>query len=356
MSSQRIKVLIVEDSIMMQQILLHVLSRDPRIEVIGMAASGMQALEILERLTPDVITIDINMPHMDGLEVTRRIMETRPIPVVIVSASWQPQEVATTFKAMEAGALAVVGKPPGPAHKDHEREARKLIDTVKAMSEVKVVRRWPRSRRAEMPPAPIPRTVANRVEAAAPALKIVAVGASTGGPLVLQTILSRLPKDFPIPLLIVQHIAAGFLDGMVEWLSTTTGFPVHIAGAGEEPRAGCAYLAPDGFHMEVASSGRIVLSLERPDEGLRPSVARLFSSVARVFGPSAAGVLLTGMGRDGASELKMIKDRSGLTIAQDQETSIVFGMPGEAVRIDAATHVLSPERIAGMLQSAAARR
>jgi two-component system chemotaxis response regulator CheB len=156
-----------------------------------------------------------------------------------------------------------------------------------------------------------------------------------------------------VPVLIVQHIAAGFLDGMVQWLASTTGFSVCVAKAGEEPRPGNAYLAPDGFHMEVSMDRRIVLNSDPPDNGLRPSIGRLFSSVARVFGASSAGVLLTGMGKDGALELKLIKDRHGLTIAQDPESSIVFGMPAEAIRLGAASHVLNPERIATMLQASA---
>jgi two-component system chemotaxis response regulator CheB len=167
-------------------------------------------------------------------------------------------------------------------------------------------------------------------------------------------ILGRLPKDFPVPVLIVQHIAAGFLDHMVQWLARTTGFSVHIAVRDEVLQAGRAYMAPDGYHMVLAPGGRIMLSLDAPDSGLRPSVAHLFASVAKVFGPSAAGVILTGMGKDGASELKLIKDRGGLTIAQDQESSIVFGMPSEAVRLNAAGYVLVPEKIAAMLQTVAA--
>ena len=179
-------------------------------------------------------------------------------------------------------------------------------------------------------------------------MRLIAIGASTGGPLVLQTILARLPRTLPVPVLIVQHIAAGFLQGMADWLRTTTGFPTQIAAAGQTPLPGHAYLAPDGFHMVVTGTGRIGLDAAG-DEILRPSVARLFASVAEVFGSRAAGVLLTGMGKDGADELGRMRSRGALTIAQSRQSSIVFGMPGEAVRIGAAAHVLNPEDIAALL-------
>lgn len=356
MRNGNIKVLVVEDSASIRQLLVHILQEEPGIEVVGTAGNGVEALEALARTSPDLVTVDVNMPRMNGFELTRRIMETQPVPVIIVSASWQPDEVATTFSAVEAGAVAIIGKPRGPGHRDHKEEAQKLIDTVKAMAEVKVVRRWARSRMLD-PKAPAAAgAVPPRALDAIPAIRLVAIGASTGGPLVLQTILARLPRKFGVPVLIVQHIAAGFLDGMAEWLGSTTGFPVQVAGAGELALPGRAYLAPDGLHTGVASDGRIVLSLEAPDEGLRPSVAHLFASVARVYGANAAGVLLTGMGRDGAKGLKLMRQQGAVTIAQDQESSVVFGMPGEAVKLDAAAYVLGPERIAALLEAVVDRK
>ena len=178
---------------------------------------------------------------------------------------------------------------------------------------------------------------------------MIGIGASTGGPPVLQTILAALPKDFPVPLLIVQHIAPGFVAGLVEWLNQTTGLKVHVAAYGVQPLPGHVYLAPDDFHMGIRAGGEIALSREQPENGLRPAVAHLFRSLADVCGPRAVGVLLTGMGKDGALELKKLKDCGAFTIAQDRETSVVHGMPGEAISLGAAVRVLPADKIAAAL-------
>lgn len=345
MENSKISVLVVDDSPVARELIAHILDSDPGIKVSAVARSGSEALEALEKFKPDIITMDVHMPGLNGFETTRRIMETHPVPVIIVSSAVDPKESAVAFQAMDAGALAVLERPVGMAHPNYEETAKKLVQTIKAMSEVRVVRRWRKLQSGSPPPAaPTP-------EAAKSKIQVVAVGVSTGGPPVLQTILAGLPKDFPLPILIVQHIAAGFLEGLADWLSSTTGFPVHIAEKGERIQGGRAYLAPDGHHMGVDMNRLITLSNEPPDYGLRPSVAHLFRSVAVNFGKSAVGVLLTGMGRDGANELKCMCETGAVTIAQDKETSVVHGMPGEAIRLGAANHVLSPERIAATLQS-----
>jgi two-component system chemotaxis response regulator CheB len=338
-----VKVLIVEDSPVQQALLGHILSTDPEMRVIGTANNGAEAVDFVTRQRPDVITMDLNMPQMNGLDATRRIMETTPVPIVIVSANWDPQEVATTFRAMEAGALAGVEKPRGPGHKDFEATAQQLVQTIKLMSEVKVVRRWPR-RQIEQP-APFLAPPLPEMMQPTTAIKMVAIGASTGGPPVLQTLLSSLPKQFSVPVLIVQHIAAGFLPGLVEWLSQVTHFPVRIPAHGDLLLPGHAYLAPDGFHLGVERGPRAVLNQAPPENNLRPAVSHLFRSVAETLGNQAVGVLLTCMGKDGAAELKMLRDKGAITIAQDKESSAVHGMPGEAIQLGAVTHVLSPERI-----------
>jgi two-component system chemotaxis response regulator CheB len=185
---------------------------------------------------------------------------------------------------------------------------------------------------------------------------VVGIGASTGGPPVLQGILSALPRDFPAPLIIVQHIARGFLPGMVEWLNQTTGLHVHVAAHGATPEPGHAYLAPDDFHLGVSATGKLALSREAPQAGLRPAVSCLFRSLAENFGAQAVGVLLTGMGRDGADELKRLRDLGALTIAQDRDSSVVHGMPGAAIELGAATQVLPADRIASALIAELARR
>jgi len=339
-----IKVLVVEDSPSVREFLVHVLRSDPEIEVVGTAADGEEALEAVRIRRPDVITMDIHMPRMDGLEATRRIMETVPTPIVIVSGSGDPREVATTFNAMEAGALAILPRPNGIGHPDHKTTTGDLVRTVKLMAEVRVVRRWAKHRREPAPP--MAKTGLAQQHAR---LRLIAIGASTGGPPALQTILSGLPGNLPVPVLIVQHMAPGFVQGFRDWLAQTSRLPVQLAVHGETMVPGYVYLAPDGFQMKVADGGRVVLARDDPENGLRPSVSALFRSVAEVYGADAIAGLLTGMGRDGAEELRLLKDKGAVTFAQDKESSVVHGMPGEAIRLDAAMLVLPPGKIAAVL-------
>ena len=353
MTSPPIKVLIVEDSHTARELVASILRADPAFQVIGKVGDGEQALEFLEKSEnpkPDVITMDIHMPKLDGYETTRRIMESAPIPIVVVSAD-EPEAMDKTFRALQAGALAVLEKPRGPGHPEYETLAERLRQTLKAMAEVKVVRRWRRPSQETLRPI-----IKDQKPKAATNVEIVAIGVSTGGPPVLQTILSGLPKDFAAPILIVQHITPGFLPGLATWLDGSTPFPTRIASNGETALPGHAYLAPDGAHMGVDKSGRIALDFSAPEGGLRPAVSFLFRSVAAAFGNRALGVLLTGMGRDGAAELKLMKDIGAITIAQDKESSVVHGMPGEAIKLDAARYVLSPEQIAATLIQLAGRK
>jgi two-component system chemotaxis response regulator CheB len=308
----------------------------------------------VERIKPDVITMDVHMPKMNGFETTRRIMETHPTPIIIVSGTLDVAETASVFRAIEAGALAVLPRPSGIGHPEHEQSAADFVRTVKLMSEVKVVRRWPQLRAGRTPPAA---SLSAQIEhrTAPTEIRLIAIGASTGGPPALRMILSGLPKDFPLPILIVQHIAAGFTQGFVEWLAQSSNLPVQLPVHGQQVVRGRVYVAPDGFHMTVASDGRIWLNSDEPENGLRPSVSCLFRSVAKAYGQSAIGVLLTGMGKDGAWELRLMKEQGAVTIAQDKETSVVHGMPGEAIRLGGATYVLPPEKISMMLTSLVAR-
>ena len=323
-----IKVLVVEDSLVVREFLVHILGSDPSIRIVGTASNGEEAIEAVRRLQPDVVTMDIHMPKLDGLEATRRIMEIHPTPIVIVSGSSDPHDVAMTFRATEAGALAVLRRPAGIGHPDFEATARELVQVVKLMSEVKVVRRWSQARRDATMPRP-PASSAGMRHVHAPAkIRVVALGASTGGPLVLQTILAGLPKDFTAPVLIVQHMAAGFVQGFVEWLSQSSVLPVQIAAHGEIILPARVYVAPDDFQMKVRHGGKIALSRDAPENGLRPSVSCLFRSVAEVYGGEAVAGLLTGMGRDGAEELKLLREKGAATFAQDKDSSVVHGMPG----------------------------
>ncbi|MEJ1972564.1 MAG: chemotaxis-specific protein-glutamate methyltransferase CheB [Lacunisphaera sp.] len=352
MKDRPINVLVVDDSAVSRMHLMHLLKSDPLIRVMGAVNDGQAALDFIKEQAPDAIVMDIHMPGMDGFETTRRIMEIKPVPIIICSADTSPGGVATTFRALEAGAIACVEKPASREHADFESMAANLRQTVRLMSEVKVVRRWPRSR-SSTPSV----SAARLTESKPPAgVRLIGIGASTGGPPVLQTILAGLPKNFPVPVLIVQHITHGFLPGLVEWLGQTTGFQVQIAAYGVSPVAGHVYLAPDGFHMGLSPSGRIVLTREEPENGLRPAVSYLFRSLADVCGPDAVGVLLTGMGKDGAMELRLMKDRGATTIAQDRESSVVHGMPGEAIALGGVTHVMPADKIAGLLLTLTSHR
>jgi len=346
-----VKVLVVEDSLVVRQVLIRILESDPQILVVATAANGEEAIEQTRRHRPDLITMDIVMPVMDGLEATRRIMETTPVPIVVVSASWDPIEVSKTFLALEAGALAVLDKPRGVDEPGAGRQARQLVDTVKLMAEVKLVRRIRRaSVERKASPLAVPAGLAD-----SPKIRLVAMGASTGGPPVLATILSLLGPGFPVPILVTQHIAHGFTRGLADWLGSTCGLPVQVASLDGCAQSGQVYIAPDGLHLGVTPDLRFSFDRGEPENGMRPSVSFLFRSVAQSVGRESAGVLLSGMGRDGAEELKRLRNIGAVTIAQDEESSVVFGMPGEAVRLNAASHILPPERIAGLLKLLAAR-
>jgi two-component system, chemotaxis family, protein-glutamate methylesterase/glutaminase len=330
--------LVVEDSAVARDLLVHILNSDPDIQVAGVATDGEAAIAAVERTRPDVVTMDIHMPRLDGFDATRRIMETRPTPIVVVSGSMNINEKMMAFRAVEAGAVAVLPRPGGVGTPGFEQAASDLIRTVKLMSEVKVIRRFrqgPINGRYPLPAA-----------CASARLSVVAIGGSTGAPPVLQSILSQLPANFPVPIVIVQHIARGFTDGLADWMNDVSSLNVRLANHNDIMEPGHVYLAPDDHHLKVLPGNRLVLTEDAPENGLRPSVSVLFRSVAKTYGPSAAGILLSGMGADGSAELKQMKDLGAVTIAQDKASSIVYGMPGEAVRLGGATFVLPPEKIA----------
>lgn len=342
-----IRLLVVEDSKTVQQALVEIFNSDPNIQVIGIAANGKEAVHAAMTMKPDVITMDINMPGMDGFEATRAIMSECPTPIVIVTGKMDPKDSATLFRVMEAGALMISAKPFPPGHPEHDDSVQELVKTVKLMSEIKVVRRFFHSGPSKTSSViSAPQEIAVKAGAGT---RIIAIGTSTGGPPLLQSILSSLPADFTVPVVIVQHMTKGFTGEFVSWLNQTSRLPVELASEGCHMSPGRVYVAPDGFQMLVAPGDRIVLRTDPPEYGQRPSVSALFRSVAEIYGKSAIGILLTGMGKDGAQELKLLRENGGITIAQNRESSVVFGMPGEAIRIDAADYVLSPEEIISVL-------
>jgi len=342
-SVTKIRVLVAEDSTVVRILLVHLLESDPGIEVVGQVADGQAAVEFVQATPPDAVLMDIHMPRMNGFEATRRIMQTQPVPIIVCSATADTRDVMVAFQAMEAGAIACIEKPLGSAWGEDQAKAAHLVETVRLMSEVKVVRRTtPVGGKTKAGVVALPPRVA------AP-IKAVCIGASTGGPAVLQTILAGLPPGFAAPILVVQHLTPGFLPGLVAWLTATTRLTVEIASDCAYPAAGHVYLAPDGFHMGISAGGAIALSRAEHENHLRPAVSFLFRSLTKVYGPKVVGVLLTGMGRDGAEELRAMKSRGATTIAQDEASSVVHGMPGVAIALGAASLVLPSDQIADTL-------
>jgi two-component system, chemotaxis family, protein-glutamate methylesterase/glutaminase len=324
----KLRVLVAEDSPTARRLLVMLLNADPELEVVGEARDGVEAIEQCKKLRPDLVTMDIQMPVMDGVEATRQIMIESATPVVMVS-SLDPNDVRRSMHALNAGALAVLAKPSGPGTPRFDRDCRELSATIKAMAQVKLVRRWP-----SVPPY----RAAGARPAALDAREIAIVGlvSSAGGPNALRSVLTALPADFVPPIMIVQHIAAGFAQGLADWLTSTTKRTVKLASDGERFVNGVVYVAPDDRHLEV-SRDRLVISASPPVEGFRPSGSRLFSSLASVFGARAIGVIMTGMGHDGVAGLLEMRDAGSVVLAQDEASCDIFGMPGAAVKAGAVT-------------------
>lgn len=344
-----VRVLVLDSSARGTDVLRSALARDPALAVVATTTELARAMEKLPALEPDIMVIGHQPASTDALVAVRHIMHTRPLPIVVVSPLASPVQGTLAFDLLEAGALAVVREPWSHGHEDAAALA-DLYEKVRLMAEVKVVRRWSR-------PAPlaVPASVPQAPRGRPRPVKMVAIGASTGGPVALKTILSRLPRTFPLPIVVVQHMSPGFTEGLAQWLDADCHLVVRVAAPGDCLRRGHAYLAPDGMHVGVGPNGRLVFDRGEPVNGHMPSVTVLFRSVAQECGPDAIGILLTGMGKDGAAELKLMKDAGAVTIAQDRASSVVHGMPGEAIRCHAASHVMSPDQIAAALPSLAAR-
>ena len=341
-----ISVFIVDDSITTCEYLRAILEDDSEISIAGVANDGLSALEMIVHHRPDVVLMDINMPGMNGYKTTEKSLAHLPVPIIICSTLWKPGEVAQTFQALEVGAVTALAKPPGPGHPDFARLTKRFVRTVKAMAEVKVLTRKFMSK----PVLTGKKNLLKPVSRDKPK-KIVAIGASTGGPQVLLQILKQLPQSFPLPIVIVQHITEGFLEGLAVWLNNNVALNVLIPENKEQLMAGAVYLAPDSIQMSVKND-RVFLHPEAAEEyHLAPSVSFLFRAIAAEYGSAGLGVLLTGMGRDGAQELKIMRDKGGLTIAQNKESSAVHGMPGEAIRIQAAQYIMTPDQIAELLNN-----
>ncbi|WP_031459701.1 chemotaxis-specific protein-glutamate methyltransferase CheB [Chloroflexus sp. MS-G] len=342
-----LRVLIVDDSALVRRLLRQMLESDPSIRVVGEAADGKTAIALTAELRPDVITLDVRMPVLDGVETTRQIMAYHPTPILVLSAAVSGHDATTSFEALAAGALEVMEKPSltNPDELDHLR--RMLIKRVKLIARIKVVthlrgRRHPPSVLNDVSGEALHQVHTARV--APGQFPVVVIGASTGGPKVVRQLLAGLPPTFAAAVIVVQHIAHGFSIGMAEWLAGASAIPLALATEGMPLRPGHAVLAPDQSDLLINPDGTIHLNTS-PLLLQRPSIDIAMMAVAELYGASAVGVLLTGMGRDGAVGMRAIRRAGGLTIAQDEASCTIFGMPRAAIELGAAEMVLPPEEI-----------
>jgi len=342
-----VKVLIAEDSPVYQKILRNILLETDEFEVVATASNGLEAIKFASIYQPDVISMDILMPVMDGIEATKKIMQSKPVPIVIVSNIYQTNDTDMAIKELEAGAVYILPKPSGPADPNHIKDAVRYRNTLRLMSEIKVVKRHDRSFE-KIPAAPFKEITRCSIPEE---VKIIAIGASAGGPESIRIILNNLSGIVKVPVVIVQHIDPHFIDGFVNWLNSHSKLPVKIAEAGELITSGNVYVAPGGKHMIIGKSGVVSLMDDSKSNGHIPSIDAMFESVNRSFGGNSIGILLSGMGRDGAEGLKKLNDSGSFTLVQNEESSLVYGMPNEAVKLGAACRVLTPEEIANEINN-----
>lgn len=329
------KIAIVNDMPMAVEALRRALAFEPAHQVVWVARNGAEAVQLCAENTPDLILMDLIMPVMDGVEATRRIMAETPCAIVIVTVDRQ-QNVHRVFEAMGHGALDVVDTPALGAGDAREAAApllRKILNIGWLIGD-----KAPRSRPAPTPP----RSSGSRQ-------RLVAIGSSAGGPAALEVLLKGLPKDFSAAIVLVQHVDQVFAAGMAEWLASASGLDVRLAREGEPPQAGAVLLAGTNNHIRLLKNGTLDYTAEPVNEIYRPSIDVFFESVASYWTGDAVGVLLTGMGRDGAQGLKLMRQQGYLTIAQDQQSSAVYGMPKAAAAIDAAVEIRALEKIAPRL-------
>jgi len=342
-----IRVVIVDDSPTVRNFLASILT-EAGMDVIATGNDGRDAVRLVKELKPDVITLDIRMPHMDGFEATRQIMREQPTPIVIVSGSMKYHDVELTFQALQSGALAVLKKPGLADPQTCER----LVQTVQAMSGVRVIHHWG-SRQSAAPKSKsmLDGKNARLVDISrCQDIKVIGIASSTGGPSALAAVLGDLSADYPLPILVVQHVSAGFTTGLVEWLGSVTKMQVDIATFGDRLKPGTISFAPDDYHLQVTRSGEIELSHDPAYKGLRPSANPLFGSLAKYYGKKSLGIILTGMGDDGANGMELLHQAGGLTIAQDKESCVVYGMPNEAVLRNAVDAQMGLGEIASFLK------
>jgi len=340
-----IRVLIVEDSITQREILRQILTGDPEIVVVGEAHNGLKALQLIREVAPDVVLMDIVMPELDGVETTRRIMRDHPVPILILTASLTPQGINLGLEALRGGAVSVLEKPDGAALLHLSKVGPRLRDEIRLVAGVRLRKRASK----------VGTSIHSSKFPTKGRIGVVGICASSGGPPVLVEILSALPKPYPLPVLLVQHITTGFEDGFVSWLAESTGQLVQMAVQGKDLEPGI-WFAPGERHLVLDGQNKLSLRPKQPSDIHCPSGDELFKSLALQAGPRAAGVLLTGMGGDGALGLLALKQAGGRTIIQDEESCLVWGMPKVAKDKGAALMELNPSDIAAALTTVAQRR
>jgi two-component system chemotaxis response regulator CheB len=341
-----VRVVLAEDSAVTRALLTAILRDAPGFQLVAAVGDGDAAVKAVVRHRPSVVAMDLHMPRMNGAEATRRIMQAAPTPIVIVTASANV-DGSLMFDALAAGALSVVPRPLGPTDPGYAARRKALLNELRLMSDVRVVRR------IETPTTNAPHAVMALSGAleSPPAIapKVIAMGASTGGPAALLAVLKALPSDLDLPIVAVQHIANGFVEGLATWLSRETKRTVVVGREGMVLRRGLAVLAPDDRHLRIGQDGSVRLGEDRAVAGHRPSATVLFESVAAMYGPAAIGVILTGMGRDGADGLLKLTSAGGISIVQSPGSSAVSGMPGAAIEVGAADHVVDLGEIGSLL-------
>jgi two-component system chemotaxis response regulator CheB len=365
---EKIRVLVADDSAFMRKVLLGILDADGGFEIVGEACDGREAVEKNARLKPQVITMDVNMPHMDGLQATEVIMSTEPRPIVIVSSESRAGAKAT-LRALELGAIDFVAKPTSAVDLDMSSVREELVRKLRTAAKVRVVRNLMRkppiaifsttmTPETELPETAPPVTTAqaeDRRPFAAPfahsslQLPVAVLGASTGGPATLMKLLPQFRVGFPGALLVVQHMPGSFTAQFAEQLASVSQIPVKQAENGEQLRAGQAYVCPGDCHLRIVPPGRIVLDDGPRIAGYRPNIDVTLESVAVLAGGNAVAAILTGMGNDGARGAQAVQEYGGLVLAQDEATSVIFGMPFEAIRTGAVHQVLPLEQIAAAI-------
>ncbi|MBL1208351.1 chemotaxis-specific protein-glutamate methyltransferase CheB [Geminocystis sp. GBBB08] len=351
-----IKVLLVEDSPVATILLQKIINASSDIQVVGTAKNGLEGLELLKKLNPDVICSDLHMPKMNGLEFTKEVMANFPKPILVISASVQEEDTKHVFDVLNAGAVDIFPKPRSGQPKDYDFITESLLTKIRVLSGIKVFRR--KSSSTSILPIPSSSTSQSTPVKSTPStisshkkIQMIAIGTSTGGPQVLLEILGKIPAHFSVPIVCVQHISEGFLDGLIDWLNNNCQLKVKVAMTGEKPQGGYIYFPREKHHLEFDRNGRFFCFTGLPVDGHCPSVTVTFNSCAKVFGKNAIGVLLTGMGKDGAQGLLAMSQQGAYTIAQDEASSVVFGMPGEAIRLGGAKKVLPDHAIASHLMT-----